>query len=47
MLRSTSGDYAVSKAEEYADECYDRLVSFVETHDLRGTEYDPDLTEGQ
>jgi hypothetical protein len=40
MLRSTSGDYGVAMAEEYADACGDRLASFVDRHDLYDTEFD-------
>jgi hypothetical protein len=41
MIRSTSGDYGISKAEEWEEQCFDMLVSYLESNDLNYSEYDP------
>jgi hypothetical protein len=41
MIRSSYGDYAESKAEEWEEQCFDLLVSFIESNDLTNSEYDP------
>jgi len=41
MVRDSYTDYAQSKADEFEQDAYDRLVDYVETNELNYSEYDP------
>ena len=40
MVRDSYTDYAQSKADEFEQDAYDRLVDYVETNELNYSEYD-------